>query len=229
MNIEQKYVFIELERDMIVHWIEHACIPDPVYHAGVVSSIYYDTPRFDHYFEKRNSDYIKSKVRLRWYQNIEKNGEPFDVPCFVEMKRKTGVGRHKERKKILISSVRLCDDPFSDEELLRIPAVAYELDYIPPGLLIPMLLIQYDRRRYVDPHSGSRLAVDTNIRCVRANPAYISGLPPVHLALGVLEIKGEGRELPDSLNPISARLTREAFSKYARCFEHLMQPFGRRQ
>ncbi len=228
MNIEQKFVFVNPQKDMILEWVEHACARDANYHIGTISSIYYDTPGLDHYFEKRHSDYVKSKIRLRWYDDVEGDGDSFDVPCFVEMKRKHGVSRQKERNQMLIASHRLRDNPFDDEEILEIPNQVFELDYVPPGLLVPMLLIQYDRYRYVDPESGSRIAVDSNIRCTRVNPAYVAGVPPVHLDLGVLEVKGPDRGLPLVLMPMAPYLTLEAFSKYAQCYEHLMQPLGRR-
>ena len=228
MNIEQKYVFIGQRKDMILDWIEHACAHDRQYYRGTISSIYFDTPGLDHYQEKRNSDYVKSKIRLRWYEDVDHIDQTRDVPCFIEMKRKHGVSRQKERCQISIAADRLREDPFDDPQILGVPGRVLELDYIPPGILVPMLLIQYDRHRYVDPESGSRIAVDTNIRCAKSNPVYVPGLPPVHLGAGVLEVKGPGRELPRVLGPIAAQLTREAFSKYARCYEHLMLPLGRR-
>lgn len=228
MNIEQKFVFVNPQKDMILEWVEHACARDGKYYIGVVSSLYFDTPGLEHYLEKRNSDYVKSKIRLRWYEDVERAGEAFDVTCFVEMKRKHGVSRQKERSEILIDSHRLRDNPFDDEKILEIPNRVFDLDYIPPGILVPMLLIQYDRHRYVDPESGSRIAVDTNIRCTRTNAAYVPGVPPVHLEAGVLEVKGPDTGLPRVLKPMAARLTIEAFSKYARCWESLMQPLGRR-
>lgn len=228
MNIEQKFIFIGHHTDPILEWAEYSCVHDPAYYSGTISSIYFDTPSLYHYCEKRNSDYVKSKVRLRWYEDVHASDRTFDVPCFIEVKTKRGVSRHKGRKQILLSSDRLRDDPFSDEEILAIPEQVYELDYLSPGILVPMLLIQYNRRRYVEPDSGSRIAIDTDIRCVRANGAYVAGLPPVHLEAGVLEIKGPLRGLPRLLMPLSAQLTPEAFSKYARCWEHLMLPLGRR-
>ena len=43
------------------------CQPDPVYPAATVFTIYYDTPDLTLLSEKLNSDYLKTKVRLRWY------------------------------------------------------------------------------------------------------------------------------------------------------------------
>lgn len=46
------------------------CRPDPEHPGGRVSTIYYDTPELCLLGEKTNSDFLKTKVRLRWY------GEP---------------------------------------------------------------------------------------------------------------------------------------------------------
>jgi len=228
VKIEQKYVFIAQLKEMIIEWAEYCCVRDPRYYYGPVSTLYFDTPGLHHYGEKRNSDYIKAKVRLRWYEDLDTRNRAGAVGCYIEAKQKQGISRHKKRKEVVISSERLCHDPFSDEEILGLPSMVYELDYLPPGILVPMLLIQYDRYRFVDPRSGSRIAIDTNIRCTGANPAFIPRVPPVYLDAGVLEVKGLHRDLPGSFDPIVAHLNREAFSKYGRCYEHLLQPLGRR-
>ena len=228
MIIEQKYILIAQQGLVIQDWLEHVCVHDPKYYLGTVSSIYYDTPTLYHYFEKRNSDYIKCKIRLRWYDALIHGDLDRNVRCYIECKRKQGTLRQKERKEVFVSAKSLAGDPFSEEEILRAPSEIYEFDYLPPGILVPMLLIRYKRFRYVDPHSGVRIALDEEMCCTHANTAYIPGETPLHFDVSVLEIKGFHSELPNFLYPIRDYLTREAYSKYARCCEHLMQPLGRR-
>ncbi len=226
-NIEQKYIFVAQQKEMILDWLQYCYIRDPAFYFGTISSLYYDTPTLSLYDEKRNSDYLKSKVRLRWYENLQESNQAFDVKCYLEIKRKYGTVRQKERMELVISSKKLVIDPFSDEEILSLPARVYELGYFPTGILVPMLLIQYNRYRFVDAQSGARIALDTEICCTHVNATYVSGLPPVYLGAGVLEIKGRHRQLLSSLHPIHVHLTKEAFSKYARCLEYLMQPLAR--
>ena len=64
-DIEQKYIFVEQQGDPILEWLHDFLIPDSEYYCGSVFSIYYDTPYMHLYDEKRNSDYLKSRVRLR--------------------------------------------------------------------------------------------------------------------------------------------------------------------
>ena len=227
-SIEQKYIFMEQHREGILEWLLHSSIPDSQFHYGSVSSIYYDTPSLDFYDEKRNSDYLKSKVRLRWYSDGPGSISDSQMKCYLELKTKTGILRQKNRIELFLPSKILNGDPLSEEEIEKIPLRIHELSYAPPGFLVPTILIQYFRHRFFDPETGSRISLDGNIHCPQANSQYIHGFPPVHLDVGVLEIKGTHRHLPRSLNGISPYITRDAFSKYARCCEHLMQPLSRR-
>ena len=122
----------------------------------------------------------------------------------------------------------LADDPFQDEEILDLPDRVRELGYIPPGVLVPTLLIRYHRHRFLDPHSGSRIVVDTDICCSRVNDAYLPAFAPLYLNVGVLEVKGRSRGAFDTLVPIRMHLVKTAFSKYAFCLEEIMQPLERR-
>ncbi|MGV7223723.1 MAG: VTC domain-containing protein [Nitrospinales bacterium] len=224
-NYEQKYNFITQQQQMLLDWLEYCYIQDPNYHFSSVSSIYYDTPTLDLYWEKRNGDYLKSKVRLRWYAKLQELEPNQDVKCYLEVKRKYGAIRNKERLELNISAKQLLVNPFEDDEIISFPSMAYELEYFPQGLLVPTLLIQYERYRFIDPKSSSRIALDINICCKCANEKYVPGIPPIFLSVGVLEIKGEHQEMLNSLTPIADHLTKMSFSKYGRCCESLMQPF----
>jgi hypothetical protein len=227
-DIEQKYIFLEPEKDGILDWLSSCMVPEQKYYSGYVFSIYYDTPYLDLYYEKRHSDYLKSKVRLRWYSDKSELDPDQEVRCFLELKRKYGILRQKSRIPFSLASGTLTHALLLNEEIANAPLRIQELAYTPPNRLVPILLVQYQRYRFVDPQTGSRIALDGNIRCTHVNSTYISGFPPVHLDMGVLEIKGAERQLPHSLNGVSSSLTREAFSKYARCCEHLMLPLSRR-
>ncbi|MGB7933478.1 MAG: VTC domain-containing protein [Gammaproteobacteria bacterium] len=228
VSYETKYTFIAQQKQMIKDWVEYCCVPDQQFESGTISSVYYDAPTLNLYKEKRNGDYIKSKLRLRWYCDLETIDPDTDVNCYLELKRKYGTTRQKERLCLTLAAKFLAFDLFNNEVITDLPSRADELMYLPTRALKPMALIQYHRSRYIDPQSGSRFAIDTGIRCTQVNSDYISVLPPVYLGVGVLEVKGKQTELPASLKPISAYLTKEAFSKYGQCLEHLMIPLRRR-
>lgn len=67
---ELKFVFRNGFAREIVSWLEGRCLPDPEYPKGRVNSIYYDLRDHRLLDEKRNSDFLKTKVRLRWYADV---------------------------------------------------------------------------------------------------------------------------------------------------------------
>lgn len=67
---ELKYVFPNRRAVSILNWLKARCRSDSDYPAAVVSSIYYDTVDWRSLAEKNNSDYLKTKIRLRWYQDL---------------------------------------------------------------------------------------------------------------------------------------------------------------
>ena len=71
--------------------LESYCTPDDWYAAGVVNSVYFDTPGFSSYRETLNGDNVKTKVRLRWYGTRDKL--PGEVPVFIEVKGRFGSAR----------------------------------------------------------------------------------------------------------------------------------------
>jgi hypothetical protein len=227
-TIEQKYLFAEQREKIIFDWLRYCCMPDSQYYFSEVFSIYYDTPRLDLYYEKRNSDYIKTKVRLRWYTAWLNGDGDCEVPCYLEVKRKYGIRRSKKRIALTMAKKNLFQAPFSDATIRDLPKRVHELSYDPPGILVPILVVNYRRYRFFDQASGSRIALDTQIQCSNANALFLTGFPPVHLRVGVLEIKGNLNNPLKSLTAVRPYLTKDSFSKYARCCEELMYPLGRR-
>ena len=227
-QVEQKFIFPLLQKGMILDWLEHVGVPNSDYSYGPVSSIYYDTPGLELYGEKRNGDYLKRKVRLRWYADLQAVDSYSDVQCFWEIKQKLGARRHKQRSALCIKAHRLTQDPFSDELISGLPASFGDSGFRFPQGIFPALMIRFDRLRFVDPRSGARLAVDTNISCQMVNTHFFAGLVPVDLGMGVLELKAQTLDIPESLEMIGGWLTRTSFSKYAQCVERVMQPIGRR-
>jgi len=227
-RLEEKYVFVDGARDVILAWLEHACIPGPSYGVETVHTVYFDTPDLTLYGEKRNGDYLKSKVRLRWYAE-EPAGRPAPVArWFLEVKLKEGAVCRKRRIDLGPPAGGLRRRPLLDEAISALPARLAELGYTPRGILSPVILIRYRRHRFLDPLSGSRLAVDTGIRAADVNRDLMAAAVPVHLETGVLEIKGmHGGALP-CLEPIRSHLRKSAFSKYAECIARATHPVQRR-
>lgn len=248
-HVERKYLCAEGQTHAILAWLEHACLPDPRFPRAVVSSIYFDTPDLAFYREKQDGLFLRSKVRLRWYEDdgaedvLGAEGLPGeDGPtgagrsavrgatgdCFLEVKQKEGRVSRKLRIALPRPPVLREGEPLGDDGIAALGARAGELGCSPPGPLVPVLLVRYRRRRYVDPRSLARLSLDAGIVCTHANPAFVLGSPPAHLAVTVLEVKGGDGAFRRSLEPLAGRLVPESFSKYASCLESLLGEDARR-
>jgi hypothetical protein len=224
--VEQKFVFPIHYRDELLAWATYALEPDPGHSGGVVHSLYYDTPDLELYSQKRNSEFLKYKVRLRWYDEAGALPPDARVPCFLEVKRKIGAARRKRRTTADLPAAVLAGSPFDSPEVSALAGVALEIGFAAQGPLVPMALIRYHRMRFVDPATGARIALDGEIGCQAVNRAFLPAEAPIVLDTGVLEIKGTARHLPPSLEPVAFLLTKSSFSKYAQCLEHLLHPAG---
>ena len=217
---ERKFIFASSSVESVIHWLEHSCLDDPGYPAGVVTSLYLDTPDLCHFRQKANGDLLKEKVRVRWYDTGR---------CFVEVKTKTGSRRDKTRTEIALNAV--LDDSGQVRESIdqTVLEALFELGYAPSRPLQPLLTIRYSRRRYIDQATGARIAVDSDIQCPRVFSQVFPGQAPISLPQGVLELKTSRRSVPAAvLRPLSRSLMPMAFSKYAECVQALLDPVGRR-
>jgi VTC domain len=219
--IEQKYVFGRANKELVLEWLEFHLVRDPAFYFGPVVSLYYDTPSLSLYNQVCNGEYIKTKVRLRWYQT-HFPPEQQSVTCYLEIKRKYGARRQKQRQDVTFETRFLVGDLFSYPAILEAPNGMPEARATGRGLLVPVLIVHYERFRFIDPCSGSRIALDTGIVCSRSNSAYLAGVAPVVLGSDVLEVKGGLDALPRCLLPIGRHLRKRSFSKYATCCRSLI-------
>jgi len=226
-DIEQKFIFCGTDKNILLDWLEVYALRDPQFYRSPVLSLYYDTPALDFYHEARNGDYLKTKVRLRWYQDeFVSADQPID--CFFEIKRKCGALRHKQRRSLTLTAAQLSGDLFSAAPVADLPSALGGLGGLNRGILVPILVVDYQRCRFIDAASGARIALDTAIGCRRVNADYLCGAPPIESTFGVLEIKARAAELPALFWPLRRHLRRQSFSKYALCCQRLLDPLGRR-
>lgn len=226
-SFEHKFLFSRCNHAFILSFLKNSLAPDPAFNCGRVSSIYYDTPTLDLYHEKRASTFLKTKVRLRWYGDAARvEGQ---VHCYLEVKTKTGGTRQKRRVSVQVPAKLLAKKDISAREFADMPQLLPTIGHNFEGALVPVLMVQYERQRFVDPYTGMRIAVDTDICCPAVNRRFVPGLPPAYVPACVLELKGSERELPPWFMQLRHHVRKDAFSKYAACFEHLLQPAGRRE
>lgn len=224
---ETKFVFHNIQAPTLIRWLQLRCLPDPNFPTGIISSIYYDTKDWLLLYEKFNSDYYKTKFRVRWYEGIGHNvpdeNKVNQVPpdrSFVEVKYKIGATREKMRFASRYTGKQLAAKPLSDPDLLELQQQARKKGARIPFSLYPAFQIQYKRRRFLEPNTRCRVCIDYDIQAPRVNGQMLtSAKPQAVLNTGVVEVKGHVADLPASLHQLTALGCRkQAFSKYGSCY-----------
>jgi len=197
-------------------WVAAVCRPDTRHPPARVTTVYFDTPDLALLSEKINSDYLKTKVRVRWYGASD--SRPSAV--FAEVKHRVGNRREKARVIVDAAAPDLTRWPLHDPRWPRLLAGLRAAAPALPAHLVPVLSLTYTRHRFDDPASGARITIDSEIRAGAVNIAMVQGHAPVALGESVFEYKSRAFDLPAHLAPIvrfGAR--RQAFSKYLACYQ----------
>jgi hypothetical protein len=202
---EIKFTGLARRADEMEALLRAHCPPDGAHPENVVHSVYYDTHGLAAYGEKADGQYVKTKLRLRWY-------EPFGGAAWLEIKAKRGSLGAKHRKRIACSA-----PPPRDSAALA--QVAREHLGV---ALQPTIWLAYRRLRFVAPDGSARVSLDRDIRVVWASPALPRRERPGALATFVVEVKGDAPEPSASLLGLVGRCARRgAFSKYAACVDRV--------
>jgi VTC domain-containing protein len=211
---ELKFVLPAAQGLLARSLLQSVCRPDVEYPAATLSTIYFDTPDLRFLGEKIDSDYLKTKVRLRWYAPV--GGHDDLARAFLEIKMRIGDRRRKVRVQTPLTAATLTDLSLDRPELEEVMALARPLGIPLPARLLPVVLLRYDRYRFVEPMSSSRISIDLNISAPRGSHRLVRDAAPVTLPHAVLEVKGAGTDLPRVLHPlIRAGARRGSSSKYA--------------
>lgn len=213
---ELKYVFPGHLFGLLLPRVRSRCRLDPQYPVGTVTSIYFDTRGLRYLNEKLNSDYIKRKVRLRWYSDPGDGG--ISRYSYLELKDRIGSKRTKFRLPVEYSGEKLAEMDLSRNLPRDLSAALRSAGVSLPGGLFPVCRIAYSRRRFIEPVTKSRVCLDYDISVTGWNKRMLAGRCPLELPQGVMEIKGTERRLPGVLREHGGiRIPRRSFSKYAVC------------
>jgi hypothetical protein len=181
--------------------------------------VYYDTPALAALGEKINSDFLKRKIRVRWYAAV--NGSVAG-PAFVEAKFRVGTRRAKVRERLAPPAAEVAGWQLQDPRMQGLPAHLREHGVLGHESWLPMMLIRYRRDRFVEPISRSRVSLDTDIAAAAVNRRFISAVDSSPLGTAVLEVKGAGDRLPAALQPIlQLGIRKSAFSKFLAVYAHM--------
>ena len=214
---EAKFALAEGRAGAALALLCQQCRPGAKHPANVVSSLYYDTRDRRSLYEKLNSNFLKTKFRLRWYRDLDGH---FSTPgSFFEIKQRVGTARNKRR------IAAPFDASWLDGASLAEPALARTAELLrahgvhtPP--LVPVFVLRYERHRFLEPSSGLRINLDRRITVARSHPHVTGPRFRAALAQAVLEVKGaRAEELPRPLwlaLRLGCRLG--SFSKYATCY-----------
>ena len=176
MEFEVKYILPNFKRDLVIDFIASQCVPDPDFSAARISSIYYDSREHSSLNEKINSDFHKTKYRLRWYSNyINKN---LSKHAFMEKKSRIGGLRNKKRISVNISPEILSNISLNDFRLLEIPNELLKQSTRVNWHLFPSIQIDYSRFRFIEQQSGARISIDFDIFSNKFNSIQFYCLMP---------------------------------------------------
>jgi hypothetical protein len=217
---ELKFVLDNRRRHIVRRWLELRCPPDPHHPAYMVRNIYFDTHGWRSLGQKANSDFLKSKFRIRWYADTTTR-EPTS-PASLEVKLKRGPLRDKLRLPLDVSGSELARGPLHAGLRADLATLLRRNGLDAPAPLVPAFQIDYTRHRFVHPSSASELCLDYNIHVPRVNRRMVSRLDPRSLAEAVLEVKGQRREmLPDLYFLTRIGCRKRSFSKYLACYRRV--------
>jgi hypothetical protein len=209
LDHESKFRLPAAATDLALQLVRTWARPELPHASGVVESIYFDTRALRALAEKSDSDYRKSKLRLRWYDG--------GGPVFVELKRRVGTRRVKRRAPLALRGEGLTLARLLAEGGPTPADLARALGEPLAADLMPILHLRYRRERFVAPDE-LRLCVDRELEVIAATWLAGGRRVPVRLPGGVLELKGKRRELPPALATLAAfGCRRGSFSKYAAC------------
>jgi hypothetical protein len=195
-------------------------------HEYTVRSIYFDTARFDYYFEKIDGYKIRKKIRIRGY-NEQIGGDT----VFMEIKRKFKEPIEKDREKLTFEVMKRLVAGEGSRAYGEVPddhgvnGAGKFLYHVYRNNLKPVVLVIYDREAYFDRYKPEvRITIDKNLRSI-AYPTIDDlyseeNVIPANKGNFILEVKFFDH-FPGWLRPIIARLglIRKSASKYVFCID----------
>jgi len=217
MEQELKFTINQQFKEQFKKQLYVDCFQDDHYKSNEVFSVYFDTLELDLLMGKASSDFLKTKLRLRWYDN---NDQTDNMLCYLELKEKVGSSRKKQRLEININKHTNIQNYLKSAIFTKIKKQFIEkyCSELSGLALFPHVLINYKRSRLIDKFHKYRISFDTDIMA-----SSFLNRRQIQLDQSVFEIKGKGlHELPINLRNLSHfNLKKAAFSKYYECCDQL--------
>jgi hypothetical protein len=212
---EVKFILPAAHATPLASWLAAVCHPERAYPPARVVTVYFDTPDLALLGEKIDSDYLKTKVRVRWYAPLSGAGRGV---AFAEVKARIGNRREKSRVQLDVDAAELETWRLGDSRWNTIVEALNAAGQAGVSGLAPVLKLTYTRRRFIDPRAAARIALDSDIVATAVHPR-VRGRAPAVLNLAVLEAKGSALELSPALaQAVRFGARRGAVSKYLECY-----------
>lgn len=191
-----------------------------------VRSLYFDSPDYDHYFEKVDGELHRAKFRLRTYGATPETG----ASTFLEVKGRHNALVFKHRAALTKSESPAFTAGQRDttnavlartQEGSVLERFRFELER---RRLRPVMLVDYDRRPYVSKYDPSfRLTLDDNLRATHTGSLYPGAGDNARAVLAgytIMEVKFR-HHVPAWFHRIlqSYDLTRRSVSKVCKAME----------
>lgn len=231
MKYEFKYVVPVSQLDELREAIKPYVEVDPYAQAThlneyTVRSIYYDTARFDYFFEKVDGYKMRKKIRIRGY-NEQKGGDT----VFMEIKRKFKEPIEKDREKLTFEVMKRLMAGEGAAAYGDVPddhgvnGAGKFLYHVYRNNLKPVVLVIYEREPYFDRFKTDvRITLDKNLRSIAyptLDDLYSENkVIPAIPGRFIFEVKFKD-QFPVWLRPITGHLglVRRSASKYVFCID----------
>ena len=205
---EIKFVLNSVKLSDAMEWLYTSTTAKMAYENRIVNSIYFDDIGFSSVRDNLTGISQRSKFRLRWYENENKECLAF------EAKIKNGRLSRKEIYPINLSKDNLMELNVGDIASRCIKDLGMN-NVIFDDYMVPTLKVSYERE-YYETHNGIRITIDQNIHF---SDMYLHTMlieeRPFHYPLSVMEIKFDPsmkKEVSELIKPLHITPTRH--SKY---------------
>ena len=220
---ELKFTCDAFSAAFIKRGVESICLADDDFSENIISSIYFDTQDWLFADEKASSDYLKAKIRLRWYEAVGSSKTTKGSKCYLEFKRKIGSKRTKSRVLMPFAGDKalLAVQDHSNKEMIQ-QNINEHIPDLYGHNIEPKFVVRYTRNRFKEPFSTTRISFDTDIQAFSVGNNFAQQASHVRLVESVLEVKGDVDDLPHALRSFHAgKLRKAAFSKYYESYKLL--------
>jgi hypothetical protein len=226
-RLERKFYIAPHKVEATYGLLRVLCRPDLVYPAEQINSLYFDTFGFDQYERSLAGDFVKNKVRLRWYGTD--NELNMLQPVFVELKSRKGFASTKQRLELRVPVEKLSPAYIHEGIIPKtlLGSTLARFGYFPLEPLYPIIKISYWRYRFREVLTGIRVALDCHVRSTMISANAGNGERELELPGTILEIKGESMDIPASLKQLKLLgINWSRFSKYSACIDSHSERLG---